>query len=187
MAENRPFKFKHKVTASGFSKALSQRIDDYFQERRISKRANPEMIFKTMLGFALWIATYLWLMTGRFSSLEVVGVYVLHGFAQLFMGLNIAHDANHDAYVKSKRLNRVLGCVISLSTFAGPIPRSSPVTFFDSLRMTSEGGFIATSISTRLCCIVCPHSTGSSPKTTAGFFMRTTSATARLSSTPAMN
>ena len=114
MAETRQFKFKHKVTASGFSKALSQRIDDYFQERQISRRANLEMIFKTVLGFALWVATYLWLMTGRFSSLEVVGVYVLHGFAQLHMAFNIAHDANHGAYAKSRRLNRVLGCVFDL-------------------------------------------------------------------------
>jgi len=114
MAETKQFKFKHKVTASGFSKALSQRIEDYFQERQISRRANPEMVFKTVLGFALWIATYVWLMTGRLTSLEVVGVYVLHGFAQLHMAFNIAHDANHGAYAKSKRLNRVLGCVFDL-------------------------------------------------------------------------
>src|SRR5436853_3677930 len=114
MAENRQINFKHKVTTSCFSKALSQKVEDYFQEHHISRRANPEMIFKAILGFALWIATYLWLMTGRFSSLEVVGVYVLHGFAQLHMAFNIAHDANHGAYAKSKRLNRVLGCVFDL-------------------------------------------------------------------------
>lgn len=114
MVENRQFKFKHKVTSSGFSRAVSQRIDDYFQDRRISRHANLEMISKTILGFALWIGTYLWLMTGRFSSLEVVGVYVLHGFAQLSMAFNIAHDANHGAYSKSKRVNRALGCVFDL-------------------------------------------------------------------------
>jgi linoleoyl-CoA desaturase len=72
------------------------------------------MISKTILGFALWIASYLWLMTGRFSPLEVVGIYVLHGFAQLYIAFNIAHDANHEAYSKSKRVNRVLGYVFDL-------------------------------------------------------------------------
>lgn len=114
MAENRQFKFKHKVTSSGFSKALSQRVDDYFQEKGISRHANPEMVGKTVLGFLLWIGTYLWLMTGRFSSLEVVGVYVVHGFAQLYMAFNIAHDANHGAYSRNKAVNRVLGCVFDL-------------------------------------------------------------------------
>ena len=114
MAENRQFKFKHKVTSSGFSKELSQRVDEYFQDRGISRHANLEMIGKTVLGFVLWIGTYLWLMTGRFSSLEVVGVYVVHGFAQLYMAFNIAHDANHGAYSRSKGVNRALGCVFDL-------------------------------------------------------------------------
>jgi linoleoyl-CoA desaturase len=114
MVENRQFKYAHKVTTSGFSKALSQRVDDYFQDRGISRHANLEMISKTVLGFVLWIATYLWLMTGRFSPLEVVGVYVVHGFAQLYMAFNIAHDANHGAYAKRKWVNRALGCVFDL-------------------------------------------------------------------------
>lgn len=114
MAENRQFKFKHKITSSGFSKALSQRVDAYFQDLGASRHANLEMIFKTLLGFVLWIGTYLWLMTGRFSSLEIVGVYVVHGFAQLYMAFNIAHDANHGAYSKSKGVNRALGCVFDL-------------------------------------------------------------------------
>src|SRR5258708_39907197 len=106
MAENRQFKFKHRVTSSGFSRALSQRIDHYFEERQISKHANLEMVSKTILGFALWIGTYLWLMTGRLSSLALIGMYVLHGFAQLYMTFSIAHDANHRAYSKSKWVNR---------------------------------------------------------------------------------
>jgi linoleoyl-CoA desaturase len=114
MADTRQFKYKYKVTASGFSRTLSHRIDEYFATRRISRHANLEMISKTILGFALWIGTYVWLMTGRFSPLEVVGVYVVHGFAQLYMAFNIAHDANHGAYARSKRVNRVLGCVFDL-------------------------------------------------------------------------
>lgn len=114
MLDNRQFKFAQKVTASGFSKALSLKVDDYFHQRAISRHANLEMISKTILGFALWIGTYLWLMTGRFSALEVIGVYVVHGYAQLYMAFNIAHDANHGAYSKSRWVNRALGCVFDL-------------------------------------------------------------------------
>jgi linoleoyl-CoA desaturase len=114
MGENIQIKYKYAAVSSGFSKTLTQRVDEYFQTRRISRHANLEMISKTVLGFALWIVTYDWLLTGRFSSLEVVGMYVLHGFARLYMAFNIAHDANHGAYSKSKRVNRVMSCVFDL-------------------------------------------------------------------------
>jgi linoleoyl-CoA desaturase len=108
------FRYAHDVNTSAFSKTLAQRVDAYFVERGISRNANLEMYSKTILGFTLTIAAYLWLMTGRFTALEVVGVYVVLGFAQLYMAFNIAHDGNHGAYSKSKRVNRVMGCVFDL-------------------------------------------------------------------------
>lgn len=108
------FKYKQRVTASDFSRTLSQRVDAYFAERKISKHADLEMISKTVLGFVLWIATYALLMTDRFSAAGVVGMYVVHGFAQLYMAFNIAHDANHNAYSRSKRVNRALSAVFDL-------------------------------------------------------------------------
>jgi linoleoyl-CoA desaturase len=114
MTETRRFKYEHGVVSLDFSKTLAQRVDAYFQDRGISRNANLEMISKTILGFALWIASWVWLMTGRFSAVQVVGVYVIHGLAQLYMAFNIAHDANHGAYWKSKRVNRVVSCVFDL-------------------------------------------------------------------------
>jgi len=114
MAEHTLFKFKEKVTSSGFSQALAQRVDDYFTRHQISRHASPEMWFKTALGFTLWVGTYVWLMTGAFSTLGLVGAYVVHGFAQLFIAFNIAHDANHRAYSKSLRVNNALSFVFDL-------------------------------------------------------------------------
>src|SRR6476646_8869877 len=92
------FRFRNKIASSQFSRILAQRVNEYFQNGKISRHANWNMIFKTALGFALWIATYIWLIRGRLSSPQLIGVYVLNGFVQLHMGLNIAHDANHGAY-----------------------------------------------------------------------------------------
>jgi linoleoyl-CoA desaturase len=114
MADTREFKFRDRVTSSGFSRALSLRVDEYFRSRRMSRHANFEMYSKTALGFVLWIATYLWLLSGDFSSAALVGVYVIHGFAQLYMAFNIAHDANHRAYSKSKLVNKLFGYVFDL-------------------------------------------------------------------------
>lgn len=110
----RQYKFKHEVSSSAFTKTVAERVDDYFRDRGLSKHANTEMILKTALAFVMWIASYVWLMTGRFTPLAVTGVFLVHGFAQLFLTFNVAHDANHSAYSKSKRVNKVLGCVFDL-------------------------------------------------------------------------
>ncbi len=114
MGERRQFKYAQKVTVSGFSRTLSERIDGYFQGRGISRHANLEMVGKTVLGFVLFGATYFWLLAGRFSAPQVVGVFVLHGYAQLFMAFNIAHDANHGAYSRHRWVNRLVGCTFDL-------------------------------------------------------------------------
>jgi linoleoyl-CoA desaturase len=114
MSETRRFKYEHGAVSLEFSRTLSQRVDAYFADRGISKNANAEMIAKTILGFTLWIATYLWLMRGRFSPPAVIGVFVVHGLAQLYMAFNIAHDANHGAYSANKNVNRVLACVFDI-------------------------------------------------------------------------
>jgi len=114
MAGTKQFKYREKVTVSGFSRTLAERIDGYFQGRGISRHANAGMVAKTVLGLLAWIATYAWLMRGRFTPLGVIGVYFLHGYAQLFMAFNIAHDGNHNAYSSRRWLNRVTGCVFDL-------------------------------------------------------------------------
>lgn len=114
MAEQARIRYGQRVGASDFARTLTQRIDGYFAERGISRHANGEMVAKTVLGFALWIGTYAVLMSGRFSPLGVVAMYVVHGFAQLFISFNIAHDANHGAYSRSKRTNKLFACVFDV-------------------------------------------------------------------------
>ena len=108
------FRFTREVTSSAFSRTLSARIDDYFRERGLSRHANGEMVLKTALAFLLWGASYAWLLAGRLTPLAVIGVYLVHGFAQLFMTFNVGHDANHGAYSKHKRVNQILSCVFDL-------------------------------------------------------------------------
>ncbi|HEV7919750.1 MAG TPA: acyl-CoA desaturase [Thermoanaerobaculia bacterium] len=112
--ETRRFKYEHGIVSLDFSRALGERVDAYFDGRGLSRHANLEMVSKTVLGFALWIVTWVWMMTGHFSALSIVGVYVVHGFAQLHMAFNIAHDANHGAYSKSRTVNRIFACVFDL-------------------------------------------------------------------------
>jgi linoleoyl-CoA desaturase len=114
MVEPARIRYRESVGASDFAKTLTLRVNAYFDEREISRNANLEMISKTVLGFLLWIATYAVLMANRLPPLGVVGIYVAHGFAQLYMSFNIAHDANHGAYSRNKRTNKLFACVFDL-------------------------------------------------------------------------
>src|SRR5437667_9355926 len=114
MANKVKFRYTRGIASLEFSRTLVQRIDAYFSNRGISRNANAEMYAKTILGFSMWIGSYVFMMTGQFSAVDIVGVYVVHGLAQLYMAFNIAHDANHGAYSRNKRVNRVLSCVFDL-------------------------------------------------------------------------
>src|ERR1700752_3285063 len=114
MSDISSFKFTQEVSSSAFSKALALRVEDYFRERELSRHANREMVVKTALALAMWIASYVWLVGGRLTPLAGVGADLVHGSAQLFMTFNVGHDANHGAYSKRKPVNRVLGWVFDL-------------------------------------------------------------------------
>ncbi len=134
---DRHYKFKREVDASNFSRALSQKIDAYFKEKGISRRANAMMVTKTLLGLGLWAGSYLYLINADLSTAGVIAVYVLHGYAQLHMGLNIGHDAVHGAYVRSRRLNRVLGCafdLVGLSSYMWRLMHNDAHHFFVNVR-----------------------------------------------------
>ena len=108
------FRYTRDVTSSAFSRTLTARVDDYFRERGLSRHANGEMVLKTALALVMWGASYVWLLTGRFTPATVVGVYLVHGFTQLFMTFNVGHDANHGAWSQRRRVNQLLSCVFDL-------------------------------------------------------------------------
>src|SRR5258708_33531927 len=105
MAENRQFRYANDVNTSAFSRELSARVEAYFEERGIWRHANLEMYSKTVLGLVMTAAAYYWLMTGHFTALEVIGVYVILGTAQVYGAFNIAHAGNHSAYSDKKGVN----------------------------------------------------------------------------------
>ena len=112
--ESRRFRYTQDVETSEFTRTLRRRIDEYFRVQGISRHANAHMIFKSVFWLALWMASWAWLMSGRFDAAGVVGVYVVHGFAQLLVLFNIGHDASHGAYAARRGVNRIMSRVFDL-------------------------------------------------------------------------
>jgi linoleoyl-CoA desaturase len=91
-----------------FSLVLRQRFDRYFTDRGIAKSGNVIMAVKVAVGLALCAGTYALLCIRSLTSGQFVVAYLLYGLAQLFLLLNVAHDANHYAISSRRHLGNLL-------------------------------------------------------------------------------
>ncbi len=96
-----------KDEGSLFYKELTERIDIYFGENKISKTGNGKMKFKIIMYFSLVMLFYsLMLLSHTLSGFAVL--YILTGILILLTAFNISHDAAHGVAVKSKYWNKFL-------------------------------------------------------------------------------
>lgn len=99
--------FMHDPDSTEFTRTLNRRIQHYFTENGISRHANRAMLLKVLLAVLWWTGSYALILLNRWSNVELVALYVLHGFGQLFMAFNLAHDANHGALSARRWVNQV--------------------------------------------------------------------------------
>ncbi len=100
---------------TGFAKTLRQRVDAYFKENGIHRKANAAMVFKTVLLISLYFAPVALISTGvtgggwMFWTVEVI-----MGLALAGIGMAVMHDGNHGAYSEKKWINRLIGGVLEV-------------------------------------------------------------------------
>jgi linoleoyl-CoA desaturase len=99
-------------THAEFKKVLFERLNYYFEGNRISKKGNWEMTLKVSFALAWWIGSYALLFAADWSYTQFFFLYIFQGLAQIFMFLNIAHDANHNSISKHKIVNKTLSYVL---------------------------------------------------------------------------
>ncbi len=99
-----------------FFKTLKGNVDAYFKEKGISKHANGRMIFKTVFALTSWLLMVVLILsnTFSFSYLATILAFTVLGFINIYIAFNIMHDACHNAYSKSKKVNRILGYSMNL-------------------------------------------------------------------------
>lgn len=98
-----------------FINTLRKRVHIYFKENKLEKQGGKKMIAKTIFMIMLYFVPYLLMMTGLVSSaLGVYFMFVIMGFGMAGLGLALMHDASHDAYSKSKTLNKAIGGVLNV-------------------------------------------------------------------------
>lgn len=97
---------------SEFKEVLFERLNNYFKNNRISKKANWEMTLKVTLAIVWWAASYALLYAYEWTYVQFLLIYIFHGLGQIFMFLNIAHDANHNAVSNKRFVNKSLSYVL---------------------------------------------------------------------------
>lgn len=96
------------------ARSLKKNVEAYFKKTGEKKRDHPLMFFKVALMIAWFgIAYYLLIFTTN-TWMEAVGYTLLFSFAILGIGLNIQHDANHEAFSKRKWVNYLMGYTLDI-------------------------------------------------------------------------
>ena len=97
-----------------FYKELNIRVNRYFKERNLSKKANLNMKLKTAFMVSLYFIPLFLILTQTFNTFwSVFGAYMLMSLGMSGIGLSIMHDANHGAYSTKKTVNQALGYLIN--------------------------------------------------------------------------
>lgn len=96
-------------TSIDFSTEVKQRVNEYFREKGISKKANSSMVFKTVVLLSLTFVPYALILSGIFTHLQMIPLCFLMGIGIAGVGFSISHDALHGAYSSNKTINTLLG------------------------------------------------------------------------------
>ena len=113
MAQPQPITFAR--TKKEFSITVQKRVNEYFNSNNINRKANTEMVLKTIFMFALYFGPYALILSGVIANSWLLLVpVVLMGFGLAGIGLSVMHDANHGAYSDKSWVNTLVGYSLNL-------------------------------------------------------------------------
>lgn len=98
-----------------FFSTLRNRVNTYFDDRKISPTGNYILYLKTAILVLLLIATYVWLVffTPNHIWLDLLLCSAM-GFLFAAIGFNVMHDGAHGSYSKKSWLNKLMSYSLDL-------------------------------------------------------------------------
>lgn len=113
MSEAKNIRFQ-RAEKGGFYDTLKNRVNAYFEENKISKHANTEMILKTIFILTVFFGSYLLILSNMFNAWQMLLLAIVNGFFAALIGLNIAHDAIHGSYSSKQWVNKSLATIFNI-------------------------------------------------------------------------
>lgn len=107
-------KVKFHQSDKTFHALLKVRVNEYFEDNRLSRYADGRMVAKTLFWVAAFALVYGVYLSGALPAAAVLGLLALNGFVVACLGFNTGHDAIHGAYSARPRVNWLLGCFFDL-------------------------------------------------------------------------
>lgn len=98
-----------------FYRTLNKRVNQYFREKNKTRFGDSRMVFKTVCMVLLYAVPLSLMLTGVLQSAwGILSMWVLMGFGMSGVGMSVMHDANHGAYSKKGRINKLVGLIVNL-------------------------------------------------------------------------
>lgn len=107
-------KVKFRTNNNGFLSDLNKEAAAYFSTTGSSMTGNSRLYIKSFMLVALFVSTYLVLLTVSMPAWAGVLLCMLLGLNAACIGFNIMHDAGHGSYSQKRWLNNVLGYSLNL-------------------------------------------------------------------------
>ena len=100
--------------AGPFRADLERRTDAFFARTGLSRRASAAMRLKTVLLLSWLAGSWATLVFVPLSPWLIASLAASVGLAMAGVGFSVMHDANHDSYASSRRMNRIIGLTLDL-------------------------------------------------------------------------
>lgn len=105
---HKTIKFKIETKNDQFYTTLKNAVSDYLKANQYDGYATPLVFIKGFLYLGLFFISYYVLVFGYLSFPKVLLIWSLMGILGILVGLNISHDAAHNALFKKKSINKVI-------------------------------------------------------------------------------
>ena len=107
-------KFNNPVTSQSLQKTMRERVNAYFKQNNISKKANWKMWLKMAILLGIYFGAYLGILLIPMSLVAMWMLTVVIGLSYAGIGMSIMHDACHGAFSSSPKINNFLGYSMNL-------------------------------------------------------------------------
>jgi linoleoyl-CoA desaturase len=97
---------------AGFYRELKRRANAYFADRGTTRFADRRVWWKAASFAGVVVVSYALILSNQFGPWELLLLANLFGIGALMLGVNVAHDAAHDALTPHPWVNRIVQTAI---------------------------------------------------------------------------
>ena len=87
---------------------VNERVEDYFNSKKLSKKTNTFGIFKALFFCSTYLILYFLVLTANGQNGLLIASFALMGFIQICIVLNLGHEGVHGAFSHKKWVNDLL-------------------------------------------------------------------------------